>query len=231
MRMMRGFLVCLPVLSILAMLAQGADTGVPPRGASTDYPVHERAEAATIAAAVIPEDQVKKMFSPEIGKRYIVVEVAIYPENDVPFDVKSSDFALRVGQRIGRADLPADVAPWPEAREAGPHPPFDVTTETGAIYQRSNDPAYGRQQGVGTYSGVGVTEPGQNIPPPPPDPRRDPRVVYDKVQRSSLADGKTKAVIAGYLYFPQYAKRKKSDEIELKYARHDINVNLPLGKP
>jgi hypothetical protein len=229
--MMRGFLLSLSVATILAMLAQAADTGVPPRGASTDYPVHERAEAATIGAAVIPEDQVKKMFSPEIGKRYIVVEVAIYPESGVPFDVKSSDFALRVGQRIGRADLPADVAPWPEAPGTAPHPPFDVTTETGVIYERSNDPSYGHQQGVGTYSGVGVTASGQNIPPPPPDPRRDPRVVYDKVQRSSLADGKTKTIIAGYLYFPQYAKRKKSDEVELKYTRQDVDVKLLLGKP
>jgi hypothetical protein len=231
MRIVRGSLGCVLALTTLALLAKGADTGVPPRGGSTDYPVHERAESAIIAAAVISADQVKKMFSPEISKQYIVVEVAIYPGSGVPFDLKSSDFALRVGQRIGRADRPEDVAPWPEARGIGSHPPFDVTAETGVIYQRGNDPTYGRQQGAGTYSGVGVTEPGQNIPPPPSDPRLDPRVVYDKVQRSSLADGKTKTVIAGYLYFPQYAKRKKSDGIELQYARHDVNVNLPLGKP
>ncbi len=231
MRKSRGSLGCVLVLPTLALLAQGADTGVPPRGASIDYPSHEGADSATIAAAVIPADQVKKMFSPEISKQYIVVEVAIYPDNGIPFDVKSSDFALRVGQRIGRADRPMDVVPLTEAGGIGSHPPFDVTTETGVIYQRSNDPAYGRQQGVGTYSGVGVTEPGQNIPPPPPDPRFDPRVIYDKVQRSSLADGKTITVIAGYLYFPQYAKRKKTDAIELQYARHDGNVNLPLGKP
>jgi hypothetical protein len=83
---------------------------------------------------------------------------------------------------------------------------------------------------VGTYSGGGVSAPGQNVPPPP-DPKVDPRVMYDKVRRSSLAEGDTKTVIAGYLYFPQYAKRRKSDAIELKYTRDNVNLNLTLGKP
>ena len=78
----------------------GADTGVPPRPVPKDYPVQVQAPAAKIAAAIIPANQVSKMFSPDISKDYIVVEVAIYPENGVPFDVESPDFALRVGQRL-----------------------------------------------------------------------------------------------------------------------------------
>jgi len=41
------------------------------------------------AASIIPANQVSKMFSPDIGKDYIVVEIAIYPENGVPFDVEA----------------------------------------------------------------------------------------------------------------------------------------------
>ena len=117
------------------------------------------------------------MFSREIAEQYIVVEVAIYPEGGVPFDVQSSDFALRVGQRMGRADRPVDVAPWLE-------------------YQRSNDPVYGRPQGVGTYTGVGVEVPGRADPPP--DPRVDSRTVYDKIQRFALMTGATNSAVAGY---------------------------------
>lgn len=214
----------------LSKLAPGADPGVPPRAASTDYPVHAPADTATLAAMMIPPNQVDKMFSPEIAKRYIVVEVAIYPESGVPFEIHSADFALRVGERVTRADLPVDVAPWPE-RQLNRRLPVDVTTETGVIYQRSNDPVNGRQQGVGTYSGVDVSSPGQDLPPPPPNPKTDPRLVYDKIQRFALAEGTTKTAIAGYLYFPQYAKRKKSDEIELKYAKDDVTANLLLAKP
>jgi hypothetical protein len=89
---------------------------------------------------------------------------------------------------------------------------------------------YGHQQSVGTYTGVGVSGPGQNGPPPPA-PNADQRAIYEKVRRSALAEGATKTVIAGYLYFPQYAKRRKSDAIELKYAKDNVTLNLALGKP
>jgi hypothetical protein len=227
---MRGFSICMLASTIFSLGILSADSGVPPRASSTDYPVHDHADAATIAVVIIPSNQVSKMFSPEIAKQYIVVEVAIYPEGGVPFDVRWSDFALRVGQRVGRADRPADVWPWSERRNPAGRLPVDVTAESGVIYQRSNDPVYGRQQGVGTYTTVGVQSPGQPDPPPPP-PKVDPRFVYDKVQRFALAEGATKDKIAGYLYFPQYEKRKKSDEMELKFARDSVQVNLLLGKP
>jgi hypothetical protein len=226
---MRGILACVVGSTILLMVASAADTGVPPRGDSTDYPVHGPADTATIAADIVPPNEVAKMFSSDISKQYIVVEVAIYPGNAVPFDVESVDFALRVGQHVGRADRPIDVVPWAERRDAA-RLPVDVTTETGVIYQRSSDAVYGHQQSVGTYTGVAVSEPGQNVPPPP-TPQADPRVIYDRVRRSSLAEGATKTVIAGYLYFPQYAKRRKSDAIELKYAKNNVTLNLALGKP
>jgi hypothetical protein len=169
------------------------------------------------------------MFSPEISKQYVVVEVAIYPGGAVPFDVESPDFALRAGQRIGRADRPVDVAPWPERRGSEGRSPLDVTTETGVIYQRSSDPVNGRQQSVGTYTGLEVSSPGQPNAPAP-DPRADPRVIYDKVRRVALPEGGTKTVIAGYLYFPQYTKLRKSDEVELRYTKDDVKVNLVFPK-
>jgi hypothetical protein len=222
---MRFFLACLITCTALA-----SDPGVPLRPSAKDYPVQGQAGTAKIAAAIVPPNQVSKMFSPDISKQYIVVEVAIYPETGVPFDAESSDFALRVGQRVGRADQPLDVAPWPENRRPAGSAPVDVTTETGVIYQRSNDPVYGRQQSVGTYTGVAVTAPGGPNVPPPPDPRTDPSVINDKVRRLALAEGDTKVAIAGYLYFPQYAKRKNSDEIELKYAKDDVTLNLVFPK-
>ena len=226
---MRG-LTCI-VATMVFSLAARADSGVPPRGSAKDYPVQGQADSSTIAAAIVPANQVSKMFSPDISKHYVVVEVAVYPEGNVPVNVQAADFALRVGQRVGRADHPMDIVPWAERREAATRSPVDVTAEAGVIYERSDDPVYGRRQSVGTYTGVGVEEPGRANLPPPPDPRIDPRVVYDEVRRFALAEGAAKAPIAGYLYFPQYSKRKKSDEIELKYAKDDVAVNMILGKP
>lgn len=209
----------------VSALAFATDPGVPPRPSSGDYPVDGHTDAAAIAAEIMPINRVEKMFSPEIARQYVVIEVAIYPDNGVPFEVRNSDFGLRVGQHTTRADRPIDVAPWPETR-GGIRSPIDVTTETGVIYQRSDDPVYGRRQGVGTYNGVGVSAPGQDPLPPPPDPRLDPRVIADKAQRFALPEGTAKSAIAGYLYFPRYEKKKKSDSIELKYARDDVEVNL-----
>jgi hypothetical protein len=222
---------CILAGAITCMAAWAGDSGVPPRASAQDYPVQGQALTAKIAAVILPPNQVSKMFSADIAKDYVVVEVAIYPENGVPFDVQSSDFALRVGQKTGRADRPLDVAPWPERRDPVSRLPVDVTAETGVIYGRSNDPVNGPRQGVGTYSGVGVSAPARNDVPPPPDPRIDPRLVYDKVQRLALPEGTTKIAIAGYLYFPQYAKKKKSDEMELKYAKDADTVNLLLPIP
>jgi hypothetical protein len=227
---MRAFLLCLAASSLLA-----ADSGVPLRPSPTDYAVQGQAPTVKIAAEVLPPNQVSKMFSPYISKQFIVVEVAIYPLQGVRFDVESRDFSLRVGKKIGRADRPLDVAPWPERRDTGRRLPVDVTAEAGITYEHGNDPysndaQYGRRSGVGTYTGVAVSAPAQPDYPPPPDPRTDPRVVYDKVQRWALAEGDTKAAVAGYLYFPQYAKHKKSDEIELKFAKDDASVNLVFPK-
>ena len=215
----------------VATIAHASDPGVPPRAASTGYPVHGPAESATIAAAIMPPNQVSKMFPPDISKDYVVVEVAIYPENGVPFDAHSADFSLRVGQRIGRADSPIDVAPWPDRRVPAIRSPVDVTAQVGVIHESENDPAYGRQRGTATYTGIAVSSPGHdNLPPPPPDPRVDTRIVQDKAQRMALPEGDTKVAIAGYLYFPQYAKRKKSDEIELRYAKDYATLNLIFPK-
>jgi hypothetical protein len=215
--------------ALISTAALGADSGVPPRANSGDYPVQGSAKTAVIAAAIVPPNQVSKMFSSGISKQYIVVEIAIYPEQGDAFDVESSDFTLKVGRRIGYAERPMDVAPWKENQ--GPlERRTGVIAEAGVIYEQSNDPVYGRRQSVGTYTGVAVTNggPGQDPGPPPSGP--DPRIVNDKVQHKALPEGEARATMAGYLYFPQYAKRSKMDPVELKYSKDDASVSLVFPK-
>jgi len=95
------------------------DPGVMPRASSGDYPVNGRTGTATIAAEIVPNNQVEKMFSLEIARQYVVVEVAIYPDNGVPFEVRNSDFGLRVGQHTTRPGARSSCSTGSEGGSAG----------------------------------------------------------------------------------------------------------------
>src|ERR1039457_7027682 len=72
---------------LLASLAPADDTAVSPRPKPTDYPAHDSVKTAALAAAIVPPEQVKKLFSAETSKNYVVVEVAIYPQDRHSFDI------------------------------------------------------------------------------------------------------------------------------------------------
>jgi hypothetical protein len=193
----------------MALLALGADTGVSPRPSSSDYPVHASAKTATLAAAIVPPEQVKRILSDYVSSRYVVVEVAVYPRDGNAFDVNSNDFALKTGATVIHAETPWDVAPWPENRGSVPSRlPVGVTTETGVVYTRSSDPVNGRRQGVGTYEGVTVTNDPRVTNPRSSSPSGpDPSVTAQKALDKALPQVQARTPVAGYVYFRQYSKR------------------------
>ena len=224
--------ICIPCIATFA-LPLCAETGVAPRIRATDYPVHQGARSVTIGAAVVPPDQVSKLFSKAISNQYVVIEVGIYPDDGVAFDVDSLNFTLRVEGRVSRAERPQDVAPWSDKSPSGSGPrgnlPVNVTTETGVIWEKSNDPVYGRRQGVGTYSGVSV----DNYPQPPNAPQQssgpDPRVL-ERVKDTAIPEGETTRRVAGYMYFPQSGKRRKNDAIQMDYSKDDVRLHFVFPK-
>src|SRR5690242_11525309 len=130
----------------IAVLA--ADRGLTPRATANDYPIHGNIKTAAIGAVIFPPDRVARLFSPGISKQYVVVEVAIYPQDGQTFDVEASDFSLTIGRQIARPEKPRDVAPWREKHDTGSDLPVDVTTETGVIYSRTSDPVNGTRHTV-----------------------------------------------------------------------------------
>ena len=216
----------------MALLALGADTGVSPRPSSSDYPVHASAKTATLAAAIVPPEQVKRILSDYVSSRYVVVEVAVYPRDGNAFDVNSNDFALKTGATVIHAETPWDVAPWPENRGSVPSRlPVGVTTETGVVYTRSSDPVNGRRQGVGTYEGVTVTNDPRVTNPRSSSPSGpDPSVTAQKALDKALPQVQARTPVAGYVYFRQYSKRHKGDAVELQYSKDGVPVKLPFPK-
>jgi hypothetical protein len=220
----------IPLILTVSLLARAGDKGVPPRALPSDYQAHQSTRNATLAAAIVPARQIEKMFSADISRQYIVLEVAIYPRNGLTFDLDWFDFGLKIGDTVAHVEKPRDVAtPWPEKNRV-PDKPVTVITEAGVVYSRSSDPVYGRRSGWGTYEGAGVTnDPRAANPPPPPRQGPDPQIVEQRVRETMLPEGQARTAVAGYLFFPQYKpKRHKSVAIELQWSRDDASANLRL---
>jgi hypothetical protein len=215
----------IPVVFAVSLLFAD-DRGVRPRANASDYSANQAVKSATIAAARVPARQIEKMFSPEIARQYVVVEVAIYPQDGKSFDVDYFDFALKLGDTVTHVEKPRDVAtPWPE-KTVESAKPVTVITETGVAVSRTNDPVYGKRTNVGTYESVGVTnDPRAASPPPKQGP--DPQIVEQRVREKSLPTGGTRIAIAGYLFFPQYVKHKKGP-MEFQWSKDNESMALSL---
>jgi hypothetical protein len=219
---------------LVAMYAAGDDSGTPPRSKPADYPVHESVKAAELAAVLISPEQVKRMFSAEVAKAYMVVEIAVYPADGHSFDVNVLDYSLRVGNQVIHAEKPENVMiPWGNTNNSGPtigsRGPT-VNEDAGVIVAHGTDPMTGRPRtAVGTYDEVGVT----NAPRPADQPvgnKPDQTALYNRIRDKAVPEGGTVKPVAGYLYFPQYGKRRKNDPVALNYSKDEISVDLKFPK-
>jgi hypothetical protein len=216
---------------LISALALGGD-GRTPRSSSSDYPVRQDTKTATIAAARVPPDQLNKNFPSDFGKKYVVVEVAVYPKAGA-IDLVSADFVLRLADSESHPDTAEEVAGMWRPRNTSPGPELGskvhVTGETGVIVQNGTDPNTGRRtNGAGTYEGVGVNNYPNQSPPSSGNSRADADRMEAQLAKWSLPEGKTAVPVAGYLYFPV---KKNKGAFELQYTHEDSSANLKLPAP
>jgi len=112
--------LCFATLGFAAALAARGGTGVPPRPTSSDYPVHQAAGNATIAATLVPPDLAKRIFPADVNKNYFVVEVAIYPQDGQTVYIDSFDFDLQRRSCGARPARSASSASRRSTRGGGP---------------------------------------------------------------------------------------------------------------
>lgn len=221
--------------SLLLSIAALAQSGVPPRPAPTEYPVHEAAAGTTVAARVLTPDQIRKVLPPDVARAgYLVVEVALYPEAGKPIDVYAADFLLRVGPNSETlpAGTGADVADA-LVKHGYAQRPKDVTVSstTDVGYGSGNDPVTGRREHTvytGTGVGVGIGSPG----PPSPDPAASNRyrdAIRHALESKALPEGTATSAVAGYLYFPKLRGKAAAASLELDYygTADQIKLRLP----
>jgi hypothetical protein len=159
-----------------AALLAGDHPGIPPR-APAGYAARQSIPGVTIAASVVPPDQLKKIFSKDLARAgYIVLEVAVYPESGATADFGSGEFTLRVGSdptilpALTTRTVAAGEKPTTVPKSKAPQLPGNVHVyNTATIGYESG--GYGRKGGVytGTSTTVAVGNPGSG--PVGPDHR------------------------------------------------------------
>jgi len=222
----------LAIFSMAAgMLLAGDTAGIRPRGNITDYPAHQAGKTATIAAAVIPPEQVAKLFATDLNRAgYIVMEVAVYPQDGNEVEVMSRDFLLRIG-----ADPTTFRAASAQAISAGlqrknapkPHGPGDVTVYPSTTIGYESGPTYNGQRRGGVYTssgvGVGIGDPGPSAPRPA-STNQDRSVMQQELEDKGLPQGRTTQPVAGYLFFPKPSSNRKAD------ATYDLTYYSAMGQ-
>ena len=173
--------------ALAASLAFAQESGIPPRDSSLGYQAHTEASGATIAASVVSLAQAAKLFTGEVARKYIVVEVAVYPAPGHEMNIHLLDFALNREGGKSRPANPEEVAAvWGQPRASLPLRPPAM----GAANIANSPPRYGDGP--------------------------DSQSLAQKLRRFALPMGRISHPLAGYLYFP-IPKRQSHEATELEY--------------
>ena len=226
------------LLLLAASLALADDPkGIRPRGSSGDYPAHQSVGGVTAAAALVSPDEVNKIFATDLNAGgYIVVEVAIYPQDGKEAEITSGDFQLRIGPdtaairavsaRAIAAALQRKSNPNPQA---GHRNDINIYPTATIGYETGRDP-YGRRRGgvyIDVAIGVGVdNDPGASAPPSSRDEDRS--AMEQELTDKGLPEGRTTQAVAGYLYFPKPARKQSKAAAELTWYGSDRVVHLKI---
>jgi hypothetical protein len=205
-------------------LASGADRGLPARNSPTDYPVHTKQAGITIAAEALDAEQLRNAFSTNL-RRYLVLEVAVYPAAGQTLALSGMDFALKEpGRPLVRPASARSIANINQKRTTRNndillYPTVGVGVGSGG--------GYGTSTGVGV--GVGVGSGGGS--PAPASTDRDREVMQLELEEKGLPESNITKPTAGYLFFPVGEQKKKTGSYHLEYHANGSVLVLELPVP
>ena len=218
------------LLTVFLLTGALADSGkgLKPRPNVFSYPVHQQQQAIALGAEQLSNTQVQHAFSTELDKRYIVVEIGVFPAKD-GIILASNDFMLRVP---GTNQMLRPVAPETIASVLHKKPATErditVTPTMGVGYETGGSNSNGTRDrgGWSTSTGaiVGIDK------KPVGGTEADRKTMETELRDKQLPPGEAKQPIAGYLYFPVPSKKTKG-KYELLYLRNGEMVSLALNAP
>jgi hypothetical protein len=211
------------VLSLGALCLCGEDPhpkGMHPRATPDDYAVKASGKGGVYASSLVPAEQAKHLFAFDITGKYLVFEVAYFPQENPVSQIDSDDFVIKRGDK-GELTHGADALAVAAAiqKENAPKQPShlgntQVVTEAHVGYESGRDPVTG-QRVNGTYGGAGVgIEHGGAQPPDYPRPGGtlvDRDLLQTQLSERQLPSGKFDHAVAGYLYFPKATVKKDAN--------------------
>jgi hypothetical protein len=225
---MRALRICLLVLVLLGVAAGEQARGLKPRAKVADYPVSQQQAALAIGAELLSNSHVQHAFATELDKRYVVVEVGVFPAGPNTVKLAPEDFVLRVAgtNQIIRPASPKTIAAVlqknpPTSRDIAVYPTTEVGYETGGRDVYGNPHPGGWSTRVGTGVGIGSTRQQSTD--------SDRKVMETELQDKSLPEGEAKHPVAGYLYFPVSSSKTAKYELEYSSSGQTLKLALPTA--
>jgi hypothetical protein len=222
------------VLMFTAVLLLAAQGTVPPKKV-TELRNHVEIDGIGLGATVLNEAQLKQRFVAELGRDYLVVEIALFPKDGEDLQVQPDQFVLHIaGQdRALRSENPKVIAASVQRGEESKRdisivPHADVGYESG---RRGYDPTTGTTRstgGVYTSTGVAVI---LGTSSTAADPQNE-GVMALELSEKALPQGAFAKPVSGHLYF-RIGKGTYKDtkaKFELAYELNGKEGSLALKR-
>jgi hypothetical protein len=226
---MRTLAAGIAVFFALTVASADSTHGIKPRHTAADYPVFQKHEALALGAEQLSQKQVQHTFATELDKRYVVVEIGVFPAANGNVNLRPSDFMLRIAgtKDVLRPASPETIAQVLHKKPATTH---DVTvTPVGSIgYDSGGRDIYGNRYpggmttSTGAMVGIGNTTVGGT--------EADRKTMETELRDKSLPQGELTQPVSGYLYFPVPTNKKVQYELEYSGNGQEIRLQLPMPK-
>ncbi len=225
--MRRAALLIIILVLSTALTAAADQKGIAARPKPSDHQAQAAMKDFKIAASCLSRLDIRKEFSSDLNRGYVVVEVALYPENGKSVEVDPGQIFLRLtedGKPIRAAEARI-IARTLQKASAGDRD-VSVYPSVGVGYETSRyDPNTGVQRPGGWTTdvgvGVGVGNGGAA------DTDEDRKVMELELTEKGLPKGTFSTPVSGYIYFAAPKTLVTSVILDLTLAGQQTKLTLP----
>jgi hypothetical protein len=224
---MRAAIASFAILALFTIALADSPKGLKPRATAANYPVFQQHSKLALGAEQLSQKQVQHAFATELDRRYIVVEVGVFPSKDGNLKLNTNDFMLHVAgsSQVLRPAAPETIAQVLYKKPSKSHD-VTVTPITSIGYETGGRDPYGNRGGMTTSSGaiVGISSDKKG------GTEGDRKTMETELRDKALPQGEVIQPVSGYLYFPVSTSKKVQYELEYSANGQVVRLQLPTPK-